>query len=353
MNIRARLTATRPKSSSGANDAFPTKPDGTMRYRDFGRTGWKISEIGFGGWQIGGAWGPVNDDASVHTLLHAFDRGINFVDTAQLYGAGQSETVIGKALKQWTGNKIYVATKAQPTVWPNPDDATPAFRGRFPDWHLRRNVEESLRRLAVDRIDLFQLHTWGPTGHRELDWLETLSDLRSEGKIDQIGVSLRDNRPDEGVNLARLGLVASEQVICNMFEQQPRDKLFPAASQSGTAIIARVPLDSGALVGHWTADSYGSWEAGSQQHQMFRGERFAETLARVDALKVEIGDTYPTLAEAAMRYVLSHDAVSVLIPGMKTPQEVDMNIAYSDGRHMPDALIDRLQRHAWVRNYYT
>ena len=323
-----------------------------MRYRDFGRTGWQVSEIGFGAWQIGGSWGKVDDDASIRTLLHAFDRGINFVDTAELYGAGHSETVIGRALKQWHGGRIHVATKAQPTVWPDPSDQGPALRGRFPDWHLRANVEASLRRLQVDRIDLYQLHSWGPAGHRELDWLETLSDLRAEGKIDQIGVSLRDNHPEEGVTLARLGLVASEQVIFNLFEQPPRDALFPAARAGGTAIIARVPLDSGSLVGNWTADSYAGFEPGSQPHQMFRGNRFGETLARVAALKSDVSPYYPDLAEAAMRYVLAHDAVSVLIPGMKSPQEVDMNIRYSDGAAFPAALMDRLPAHAWVRNYY-
>ncbi len=323
-----------------------------MRYRAFGRTGWQVSEIGFGGWQIGGQWGRVDDAASVRTLLHAFDSGINFVDTAELYGAGHSETVIGQALRQWRGSGIYVATKAQPTVWPNPDDPAPQMRGRFPDWHLRAHVEASLRRLGVERIDLFQLHSWGPAGHRELDWLETLSDLRVEGKIDQIGVSLRDNRPQEGVALARLGLVASEQVIFNMFEQPPRDALFPAARDGGTAIIARVPLDSGSLIGHWTETSYESFEQGSQPHQMFRGTRFAETLARVAALKAEVAPFYSSLAEAAMRYVLAHDAVSVLIAGMKSPEEVDMNIRYSDGAEFPAELMARMPRHAWVRNFY-
>lgn len=323
-----------------------------MRYRDFGRTGWKVSEIGFGAWQIGGQWGKVDDDASLRTLLHAFERGINFVDTAELYGDGHSETVIGQALKSWRGDKIYVATKARPTVWPNPDDPAPPVRGRFPDWYLRQNVENSLRRLGVERIDLFQLHSWGPRGHVELDWLETLNDLRAEGKIDQIGVSLRDNQPQEGVALGRLGLVASEQVIFNMFEQPPRDALFPAAKAGGTAIIARVPLDSGSLVGHWTKDSYATFEPGSQPHQMFRGDRFAETLARVDKLKAEVAPFFPSLAEAAMRYVLAHDAVSVLIPGMKTPAEVDMNLRYSDGAAFPPDLIEGLKPHAWVRNFY-
>ena len=323
-----------------------------MRYRSFGRTGWQVSEIGFGGWQIGGQWGRVDDADSIRTLLHAFEKGINFVDTAELYGAGHSESVIGQALRQWTGSKVYVATKAQPTVWPSPDDAAPQVRGRFPEWHLRANVEASLRRLGVERLDLFQLHSWGPQGHRELDWLETLNDLRAEGKIDQIGVSLRDNHPEEGVALARLGLVVSEQVIFNLFEQPPRDTLFPAAKAGGTAIIARVPLDSGSLIGHWTEDSYGGFEPGSQPHQMFRGDRFAETLARVAALKADIAPYYPSLAEAAMRYVLALDAVSVLIPGMKTPEEVDMNIRYSDGAAFPSDLLAKMPNHSWVRNFY-
>jgi aryl-alcohol dehydrogenase-like predicted oxidoreductase len=323
-----------------------------MQYRAFGRTGWQVSEIGFGAWQIGGAWGAVDDGESVRTLLHAFEQGINFVDTAQLYGAGHSETVIGRALREWTGSKIYVATKAQPTVWPDSEDDAPLFRGRFPEWHLRENVENSLRRLEVERLDLFQLHSWSPSGHRALDWLETLNDLRVEGKIDQIGVSLRDNRPDEGVALARLGLVASEQVIFNLFEQTPRDHLFPAAQETGTAIIARVPLDSGSLSGRWTPDTYASWEPGSQQHEMFRGDRFGETLSRLNALTQEIGDSDGSLAEVAMRYVLSHDAVSVVIPGMSSIRHVDMNVAYSDGRHLPDDLIERLRKHCWVRNYY-
>lgn len=322
-----------------------------MQYREFGRTGWQVSEIGFGAWQIGGQWGKVDDAASVRTLLHAFESGINFVDTAQLYGNGHSETVIGEALRQWRG-KIYVATKAQPTIWPDPDGPAPQVRGRFPEWHLRANVEASLRRLGVERIDLYQLHSWGPRGHVELDWMETLNDLRAEGKIDQIGISLRDNHPEEGVAAAKLGLVASQQVIFNMFEQPPRDHLFPAAEASKTAIIARVPLDSGSLGGKWTADSYSQFEPGSQPHQMFRGDRFAETLHRVQALKDEIAPWYASLDEAAMRYVLAHKAVSVLIPGMKTPRHVDLNTRYSDGAPFPEELLARLAPHSWVRNFY-
>jgi aryl-alcohol dehydrogenase-like predicted oxidoreductase len=207
--------------------------------------------------------------------------------------------------------------------------------------------------LQVERIDLYQLHSWGPTGHRELDWLETLNDLRAEGKIAQIGISLRDNRPDEGVTLAKLGLVASQQVIFNMFEQHARERLLPAAQDSGTAIVARVPLDSSALTGTWDEQTYDSWEAGSQRHEMFRGDRFTETLARMRALKADVAPYYENLAEAALRYVLAHDAISGVIPGMATPAEVDMNLAVSDGAAFPEDLTEKLAKHAWVKDFYS
>jgi aryl-alcohol dehydrogenase-like predicted oxidoreductase len=323
-----------------------------MQFRTFGRTGWQVSEIAFGAWQLGGDWGAVDDEASIDTLLYAFEQGINFVDTAELYGRGHSETVIGEALRRWNGGKVYVATKAQPTVWPDPDEDAPLMRGRYPEWHLRANVENSLRRLGVDRLDLFQLHSWIANGVQALDWLETLNALRIEGKIDQIGVSIRDFRPQDGIDLASLGLVAAQQVIFNMFEQTPTAELFPAGRASGVAFIARVPLDSGSLVGHWTSDTYAHWPPGSVQHKMFQGDRFAATLARVNALKAVCAPYYPTLAEAAMRYVLDEQAVCTVIPGMTNRAEVDMNVAYSDGDAFPGELAAAVAPHRWVRNYY-
>jgi aryl-alcohol dehydrogenase-like predicted oxidoreductase len=323
-----------------------------MRYRAFGRTGWQISEIGFGAWQLGGDWGKVDDKTSIDTLHYAFDKGINFVDTAELYGNGHSEEVIGQALKQWTGDKIYVATKTRPIIWPDANDDAPQMRGRFPEWYLRDNIEKSLQRLQVERIDLFQLHSFMPSAIEELDWLETLMKLRREGKIDRIGVSLRDNRPQEGVDLVAAGLVDSVQCIFNMFEQRPAVDLFQEGGRTNTAFIARVPLDSGSLVGHWTPESYAAFELGSQPHTMFRGARFAETLARVEKLKTLCKPFYPTLAEAAMRYVLSAPQLSTLIPGMQNRAQVDMNIAYSDGAVFPEALTQQLPPHTWIRNYY-
>ncbi|MGU7775143.1 aldo/keto reductase [Burkholderia sp. MR1-5-21] len=323
-----------------------------MKYRTFGRTDWQVSEIAFGAWQIGGDWGRVDDRQSIDTLLYAYEKGINFVDTAELYGKGHSEEVIGQSLREWRGNKIYVATKVQPIVWPDPDDDRPAMRGRYPHWYLRDNVEKSLRRLGVERIDLLQLHSWMAEGLDALDWLETLNALRREGKVDQVGVSIRDFRPDEGIDLARFGLVDSIQVIFNLFEQRPAARLFPAGERGSTAFIARVPLDSGSLSGTWTADTYAGWAPGSVPHTMFRGERFHETLARVQKLQRVCEPYYASLAEAAMRFTLSAPQVATVIPGMKNRSEVDMNIAYSDGAAFPQALAEQLSQHAWIRNYY-
>ena len=323
-----------------------------MRYRQFGSTGWQVSEIGFGAWQIGGEWGAASDADSIRALLHAFERGINFVDTAQMYGNGRSETVVGEAVRQWRRGRVYVATKVQPVAWPSPDEDHPQMRGRYPAWHLRSAVEASLKRLRVERIDLLQLHCWIADGIAELDWLETLNALRVEGKIDQIGVSLRDYRPEEGVNLANLGLVSSQQVIFNLFEQRPGDRLFQTAPKHPPAFIARVPLDSGSLSGTWTKDTYASWGEGSVPHQLFRNERFSETLERVEQLKQLCAPYFPTLAEAAMRFSLSAPQVSTVIPGMHSPAEVDANIAYADGAPFPAELLAQLAAHAWPRNYY-
>jgi aryl-alcohol dehydrogenase-like predicted oxidoreductase len=270
-----------------------------MHYRTLGRTGWQVSEIGFGAWGLGGDWGPVDDEASVETLLHAFDRGINFVDTALAYGQGRSHRVIARALREWRGDKIYVATKIWPVRWPSPWDNAPAMRGRYPLWYVREEVEKCLRQLEVERLDLLQLHCWVDAGTEELDWLESLNALRLEGRIDRVGVSLRDNRPEEGVALARLGLVDSQQVVFNLFDQRPADLLFRAGERTRTAFVARVPFDSSALIGDWDENAYERWAEGDMRRNYFRGARFGETLRRVHALQEVCRPYYPTLAEAA------------------------------------------------------
>ena len=324
-----------------------------MEYREFGSTGWKVSEIAFGGWQLGGTWAEVDDESSVKTLLHAYEKGINLVDTAELYGEGRSESVVGKSLKQWNGNKIYVATKIRPIRWPDPDEDFPAMRGRYPSWYLREGVEAALKRLGLQRLDLLQLHCWAPDLAHSLDWLETINDLRLEGKIDKVGVSLRDYRPNEGIIAAKLQLVSSVQVIFNMFEQRPATEgLLDVCGETGTAVLARVPMDSGALSGLWTLDTPSTWMKGSVQDQLFGGDRFTKTYEKVEELKKVVKPYFSSLAEAAIRYSISSPNVSSTIPGMSNQKSVDRNVAYSDGQEFPSELIEKIAEFNWPRNYY-
>ncbi|MFY9304127.1 MAG: aldo/keto reductase [Rhodoluna sp.] len=320
--------------------------------RKFGRTGWDISEVSFGAWQLGGQWGPVDDNESIATLIECYESGINFVDTAQMYGLGHSETIVGKSLREWGNGGIKVATKAQPVAWPPVTEGDPKFSELYPSQYLIEQVEGSLKRLGVERLDLYQLHCWAPDGLRNREWLETLSKLRDQGKIDKIGVSIRDYRPEDGVELAGSGLIDSIQVIYNIFEQEPEKALFPAAAEGNTAIIARVALDSGSLSGLWNKDTYSSWDEGSVLHTFYRDERFGLTLKRIEAIKDDTSEYYEKLAEVAVRFVLDRPEVSTAILGMSNSRRIQENLSYSDGVRLPRELRKKLASHEWRRNYY-
>lgn len=326
-----------------------------MQFRTFGKTDWKVSEIGFGGWQLGGTWGKVDDQNSIETLLYAFENGVNFVDTAFAYGNGHSEKVIGRALDQWNSGKIYVATKITPILNIRKSlsiEDFPSIEDCYPNWHIREIVEGSLQRLRTERLDLIQLHLWLEDGISNLEWLDTLKTLKKEGKIDKIGVSLADIRPEQGLELAKSGLVDSIQVLFNMFEQEPADSLFPESSKTGTAIITRVPLDSGALSGSWTEKTILQWSKNDKRNSMYKGNRFKETLNRVEKLKQICSPYYSTLAEAALRYSLYPKEVSVVIPGMRNKHEVDLNIAISDGNKFNEKLVELLKPYRWKHEFY-
>jgi len=320
--------------------------------RRFGRTDWQVSEISFGAWQLGGQWGPVDDAESLASLLQSYQLGVNFVDTAQMYGLGHSEKIVGKSLREWSQGGVRVATKAQPVQWPSVTNEDPKYSELYPKKYLIDQVEGSLKRLGVDRIDLFQLHCWAPDGMKNLEWLEALSALRDAGKIEKIGVSIRDYRPSDGIELAESGLVDSIQVIYNIFEQQPDQELFSAAAQSGTAIVARVALDSGSLSGVWTPETYSDWADGSVLKHMFRDERFQETLQRIEEVKTITASHYEKLAEAAVRFVLDRPEVSTTILGMSNSRRLQENLSYSDGVGLAPGLRDKLRGQEWRRNYY-
>ena len=321
--------------------------------RKLGRTGWDVSEVSFGAWQLGGQWGPVDDTESIRTLMDSYESGINFVDTAQMYGSGHSESIVGKSLREWGRGGIRVATKAQPVRWPEVSNSDPKYADLYPSEYLKQQVEQSLRRLKVERIDLFQLHCWAPDGLVNTDWLNVLHKFQSQGKIDAIGVSIRDYKPEDGVELAKSGLVDTIQVIYNIFEQGPELELFPAAAESNTGIIARVALDSGSLSGSWKPETYEQWPDDSVLKQMFRGGRFSDTMERIQALKGLSSPYFERLAEVAVRFVLDRPEVSTVILGMSNSSRLQENLSYSDGVRLPLELRSLLAGHEWRRNYYT
>lgn len=327
-----------------------------MKYRTFGRTGWQVSEIGFGAWGIGGDWGPVDDAHSIQTLLSSWERGINLVDTAQMYGKGHSEEVIGRALREWKGGHIYLATKVQPVEWPHPSDDNPTLEGRYPREYIISQCEASLRRLGVEAIDVYQLHGWFPRGVEETEWYEVFEQLQREGKIRAVGISIRDYRPEDGIEIAKTGRVDVQQVVYNIFEQRPQDHLFPACRENGVAILARVPFDEGALAGTWTKETYDSWAPYDFRRNYFKGKRFERTLEKVERIKEVVkeltGDTYQSLAEVALRFCLSNPDVSCVIPGIKNIRQLDSNRKVSDGTPLPQELLDALKAFSWPRNYH-
>jgi aryl-alcohol dehydrogenase-like predicted oxidoreductase len=321
-----------------------------MRYRELGKSGLSVSEVGFGGWGIGGTgWIGARDDESKRALHRAIDLGLNFIDTAWGYGAGHSERLIGEALRE-RSERVYVATKIPPKnrVWPARHDTD--VSAAFPGDHIREYTEKSLTNLGVDALDVQQFHVWSPSWLERGDWLETVGKLKDEGKIRHFGLSLNDHQPETGLTAVRSGVVDTVQVIYNVFDQSPEDELLPACAEHGVGVIVRVPLDEGGLTGTITPDT--TFPEGDWRHRYFAGDRKREVQGRAEAIVADLGEPMDRLPEIALRYVLSHPAVSTVIPGMRSVRNVDRNMAVADGVGLPDATVAALKKHRWVRNFY-
>lgn len=319
-----------------------------MRYRRLGRTGQMVSEIGFGAWGIGkGAWGPTDDALSIRALCRAFELGVTFVDTALGYGDGGSERLIARAFREY-GERVFVATKIPPKAsdWP-PPPGTPA-RVAFPSDWIIECTERSLRHLEADALDLQQLHIWTDEWLDDAGWQDAVAKLRDQGKIRSFGVSVMDHRPETALALVRSGLADTVQVIYNIFDQSPEAELFPLCQAHGVGVIGRVPFDEGSLTGRLTPET----AFHDFRREYFRGERLRETCARVERLRFLIRDEIRGLAQAALKFCLSHPAVSTVIPGMRRPEHVEENCAASDGIPLRPEEQEALKAHAWPRNFY-
>jgi aryl-alcohol dehydrogenase-like predicted oxidoreductase len=316
-----------------------------MKQRSFGRLGWNVSEVGYGMWGMGG-WTGSEDAESMASLQRAVGLGCNFFDTAWAYGEGHSERLLGDLVRSQRETRLYVATKIPPKnqKWP----ARPEYRLEdvFPPEYIRRLTESSLENLGLQQIDLIQFHVWDDGWARNERWQRAIDDLKRERLVRAVGLSLNRWEPENGVQTIRTGLIDAVQVIYNIFDQSPEDKLFPACRELGVAVIARVPFDEGTLTGTLTQDS--RWPKGDWRNHYFGPANLKASVARAEALRPLVPPD-STMADLALRFILSNADVSTVIPGMRKPRHVEANLAASEKGGLDAGLIEQLRAHRWDR----
>jgi aryl-alcohol dehydrogenase-like predicted oxidoreductase len=323
-----------------------------MKYRTLGRTGFEVSEIGYGAWGISGKqWIGASDKTSLEALRVAIGLGVNFIDTALAYGEGHSERLVAEAVKN-AGREIYIATKAPPKnrLWP----ARPGIgiEEVFPYDYILHSTEESLRNLGRSTIDLQQLHVWNPDWTDRDEWKRAFEHLRQSGKVRAVGVSINDHQPDTALALIETGLVDTVQVIYNIFDPSPERSLFPACLKHNIGVIVRVPFDEGSLTGRITEHT--TFPDGDFRNSYFRGDRKKQIVERVHAILSDLAlDDTHYLPEVAMRFCLSDPAVSTVIPGMRSVSSVNANVMASGQGPLPTNVREILKRHEWERNFYS
>ena len=316
-----------------------------MRYRTFGGTGWQVSEVGYGMWGMAG-WTGSSDAESLASLDRAVSLGCNFFDTAFAYGDGRSEQLLGETLRRHRDKRLYAATKIPPKNRRWPGRAEYALDDVFPADYIREYTEKSLENLGVDTIDLQQFHVWSDAWAGDDRWQRAVRALKDEGLIRAFGISINRWEPENVLRAFDSGLIDSVQVVYNVFDQNPEDRLFPACIERNIAVIARVPFDEGSLTGTLTKDS--RWPEGDFRNLYFFPEHLAATLERVDRLRRDVPQGM-TLPELALRHILEQPAVSTVIPGMRKLKHVDENLAVSDGRRLSPEVMETLRGHRWER----
>ena len=318
-----------------------------MRYRTFGRLGWQVSDIGYGMWGMGG-WSGSEDERSLASLHKAVALGCNFFDTAFAYGDGHSEQLLGETLKRHAGKKLYVATKVPPKnrVWPG-KASTPVAQV-FPYDYIIEMTEKSRKNLGVSKIDLQQLHVWSDAWVEDDGWQRAARDLKKNGVIEGFGISINRWEAENVLKALDTDLVDAVQVVYNVFDQAPEDRLFPVCQEKRIAVIARVPFDEGSLTG--TLKASDTWPKGDWRNLYFTAAHIAETLPRVRAVQELVPDG-SSLPDLALRFILHHAAVSTTIPGMRSLSHVESNIAASGAPPLDPNLVKALRAHRWERDW--
>lgn len=316
-----------------------------MQYRTLGRTGWKVGEIGYGMWGLAG-WSGSDDAESIDSLHRAIELGCNFFDTAWGYGKGHSESILGKVVREHPGKDLIVATKIPPKNFTWPSRRGFALDDCFPPDHIREYAEKSLANLGLPGIDLLQFHVWEDAWAEDERWQRAMDDLKGEGLVKAVGISVNRWEPSNVVETLKTGQVDAVQVIVNIFDQAPRDELLPLCQALGIGVIARVPFDEGTLTGTLTRES--TWPAEDWRSTYFVPANLNASVDHAEALRplVPPGMTMP---EMALRWILEDPRISTIIPGMRKRRNVEANIATSDGHRLDPALMGRLKDHRWDR----
>jgi aryl-alcohol dehydrogenase-like predicted oxidoreductase len=297
-----------------------------MNYRTLGKTGLQVSEIGYGAWGIGkGMWVGAADNESINALNKAIDLGLNFIDTALVYGDGHSENLVGQVVRG-RSERIYVASKIPPKNY---------------QWPAQRGVPVQ---------DVQQFHVWSDEWADQGDWLGAIQKLKKDGKIRFFGVSINDCQPENAIRLIETGAVDTVQVIHNIFEQAPEDRLYPACEKHQVGVIVRVPFDEGSLTGKITPDT--KFDASDFRSRYFGGDRKQQVYDRVQKIVSDLGISLDQMPETALRYILSQPAVSTVIPGMRSVRNVERNCQASDGLGLAKEQVERLKAHRWEHNFY-
>ncbi len=316
-----------------------------MNFRRFGRTDWKVSDVGYGMWGMGG-WSGSDDKESLRSLQLSVDLGCNFFDTAYVYGDGRSENLLGQLVRANPDKKLCTATKIPPKNMKYPNLPEYALEDCYPPDHIEEFLHKSLKNAGLESFDLLQIHTWNDEWTEEDGWSDMLDSLKRQGLIGACGISINRWEPWNGIQAVRSGKIDSVQVIYNIFDQNPEDQLFPACEEMDVAVIARVPFDEGTLTGTLTKETTfpdGDWRAG-----YFAPENLIPSVDRADALKALVPSD-SSMPEMALRFILSNPVVSTIIPGMRKPKHVESNIAASDLGSLPTDLLKQLRSHRWTR----
>ena len=321
-----------------------------MRMRSFGATGVEVSELGYGAWGIGkGLWAGAEDAASIQAVQRSCRLGINFFDTALAYGEGESERILSRGLN---GHRdALIASKVPPKdrAWP-PKPGTP-YRQVFPRNYVRTCLEATLANLERSSLDLYQFHVWNDEWATDAHWLEDMRELRKSGKVRWMGISVNDHQTENVLRGLETGLVEVVQVIYNIFDQTAEENLFPYCAKHNIAVIARCPFDEGSLTGHVRPETV--FARGEFRERYFAGDRKKQVWDHVERLTQDLGIHVDELPAIALRFCLTHSAVSTVIAGMRTAAHVEANAAAAAAGPLPEKSLDVLRRHRWDKNFYS